>query len=163
MYKVVKEIYIWAWIRRCWTKDNYQKPLKMLDKRGFRICLCHLRFPPPHPPWFQSTDSRAGGRSLAFSQVCNKHAKCLSVWICAGISKHPAMTWIFLRSQTCFKITMKKSEDAEHKRDAFTVDFLRQAQLQLVNCRCYCSINSNLLSADKCLINHFDPDRFWSS
>lgn len=169
MYKVVKEIYIWAWIRRCWTKHNYQTASKMFDK-SFRICLCHLHFPPPHSPWFQSTDSRTGGRSLAFSQVYNKHAKWLSVWICAGILKHCAITWIFLRSQTCFKITMRKRLkklalmiSLNTKEMLLMLTSFRQAKLQLAICRCYCSINSNLFSADKCLIKQFNPDRFWSS
>lgn len=61
---------------------------------------------------------------------------------------------------------MKKIEEVgfddfiEHKRDAFKAAFSRQPALQLVNCRRYCPINSKLFSADKCLINHFDADRF---
>lgn len=61
---------------------------------------------------------------------------------------------------------MKKLEEVgfgdftEHERDAFKTEFFMQAKLQLVNSRCYCSVNSNVFSADKCLINHFGPDRF---
>lgn len=54
-------------------KGQLSDAFKNLLQEKLRICLCHAHFPPQHPPWFQSTDSRAEGRSLAFSQVYNKH------------------------------------------------------------------------------------------
>lgn len=123
MYKVVKENPIWAQIKtRISRKNNCRHFQKLWNyKRSLRICLCHVHFPPRHPPWFQSTGSRAEGRSLAFFQAYEiKHTCKISLNLnLQQVFKHNGKTWTHfwkgkLDLQYCgFRITYNEKSFAE--------------------------------------------------
>lgn len=155
MYKVVKENPIWVPIKiRFSRKDNYRHFQKSWNyKRSLRICLCHVHFPLQHPPWFQSTDSRAKGRSLAFFQAYKAKHTCkpllnLNLW---QVFKNNGKTWMYfwegklvwqycgLRITENKKKTLLSSErnigfgySTERKQHIFKAENYMQTKLQLV-------------------------------
>lgn len=104
-----------------------------IAKEGVRICLFRAHFPPPHPPWFQSTDSRAEGRSLAFFQAwkekhpCKKRSEKANLfWNTVALELQMEKALLISEINTGFFVF------TERKRDIIKAENAKQTNLQLV-------------------------------